>query len=102
MTADEARAVFLALPGAQEGEHHGHPDFRVRNKIFATLWPSKSCAVLRLPPELADAFAAEDPSNRRIVSRIGDMGWLEVLLADVSVKEFRSLAEVAIEQRKQR
>jgi hypothetical protein len=25
------------LPGALESAHHGHPDFRVEKKIFATL-----------------------------------------------------------------
>lgn len=38
MTADEARALALALPDAVEQDHHGRPSFRVRGKIFATLW----------------------------------------------------------------
>ena len=36
MTAEEARALALALPGAQERAHHGFPSFRTR-RIFATL-----------------------------------------------------------------
>jgi hypothetical protein len=37
MTPDEFRRLALALPEAVESEHMGHPDFRVRKKIFATL-----------------------------------------------------------------
>ncbi len=39
MTADEFRKLALALPEATESAHMSHPDFRVRNKIFATLGP---------------------------------------------------------------
>ena len=38
VTADEARALALALPEAVEQDHHGKPSFRVGAKIFATLW----------------------------------------------------------------
>ena len=31
------RRTALRLPEATEGAHMGHPDFRVRNKIFASL-----------------------------------------------------------------
>ena len=38
VTAAEARAIALSLPEAVEQDHHGHPSFRVRGRIFATLW----------------------------------------------------------------
>ena len=38
VSADEARALALALPEAVEQDHHGKPSFRVGGKIFATLW----------------------------------------------------------------
>ncbi len=38
MTADEFRFLALELPEAVESSHMCHPDFRVRGKIFATLW----------------------------------------------------------------
>jgi len=37
MTPEMFRELALQLPGASEGEHHGHADFRVGGKIFATL-----------------------------------------------------------------
>jgi hypothetical protein len=51
MTADDFRRLALALPEASEASHMGHPDFRVRNKIFATLWPKEGRGVVMLTPE---------------------------------------------------
>ncbi len=41
MTADEFRKLALELPEASESAHMDHPDFRVRDKIFATLGPDE-------------------------------------------------------------
>jgi len=38
VTAADARAIALSLPEAVEQDHHGRPSFRVRGRIFATLW----------------------------------------------------------------
>ena len=51
MTANDFRRLALALPEASEASHMGHPDFRVRNKIFATLWPKEVRGVVMLTPE---------------------------------------------------
>jgi hypothetical protein len=51
MTADDFRRLALALPEASEASHMGHPDFRVQNKIFATLWPNEGRGVVMLTPE---------------------------------------------------
>ncbi len=48
MTPDDARRIALSMPEALESAHMGHPDFRVRGKIFATLWPDKDRAVVKL------------------------------------------------------
>ena len=39
VTVDGFRKLALALPEAEERAHMGHPDFRVRGKIFATVPP---------------------------------------------------------------
>ena len=40
----------------------GHPDFRVRNKIFATLsWPDESVGMVKLRPQQQKEFVAEAP-----------------------------------------
>jgi hypothetical protein len=51
MTVDDFRRLALALPEATEAAHMAHPDFRVRNKIFATLWPEEGRGVVMLTPE---------------------------------------------------
>ena len=51
MTIDDFRRLALALPEATEAAHMAHPDFRVRNKIFATLWPKEGRGVVMLTPE---------------------------------------------------
>jgi hypothetical protein len=51
MTADDFRRLALALSEATEAAHMGHPDFRVQNKIFATLWPDEGRGVVLLTPE---------------------------------------------------
>jgi hypothetical protein len=38
-----------------------HPDFRLNNRIFATLRPEKGCGVLKLTPEQQSAFIADQP-----------------------------------------
>ncbi|MFZ0503954.1 MAG: MmcQ/YjbR family DNA-binding protein [Chthoniobacterales bacterium] len=40
--------LALSLPEAVEGEHMNQPDFRVRNRIFATLWPNQNRGVVKL------------------------------------------------------
>src|SRR5918994_7977033 len=46
VSPEEARADALALPEAVEQDHHGRPSFRVRGKIFATLWSDERMNVM--------------------------------------------------------
>jgi hypothetical protein len=46
LDADQARELALALPEAGEQDHHGRPSFRVRGKIFATLWDPEHMNVM--------------------------------------------------------
>ena len=63
MTPDDFRRIALALPGAEESSHMGSPDFRVGNRIFATLAAqSKGYGNLMLSPDLQAEFAAEQPN----------------------------------------
>jgi hypothetical protein len=52
MTPNQFRRLALALPGAIEGAHMGHADFRVGAKIFATLGaPDAGWGVVLLKPD---------------------------------------------------
>jgi hypothetical protein len=49
MTIDDFRQLALALPETVESAHMDHPDFRVRNKIFATLgYPDKGWGMVNV------------------------------------------------------
>ena len=52
VTAQQARELALALPEAVEQDHHGRPSFRVRGKIFATLWSDEALNVMPGEPEI--------------------------------------------------
>ncbi len=49
LSPDEARRLALALPRATEQDHHGRPSFRVRGRIFATLWDEQHMNVMLEP-----------------------------------------------------
>ena len=56
------RRLALSLPGAVESSHMNHPDFRLNNRIFATLSAQeKGCGVLKLTLEQQSAFIADQP-----------------------------------------
>jgi hypothetical protein len=63
MTAADFRALALSLPEAVESAHMGHPDFRVRGKIFATLgFPGDDWGMVKLKPEQQDHFVGMQPT----------------------------------------
>jgi hypothetical protein len=90
MTPDEFRRLALALPGAVEGEHMHHPDFRANGRIFATLLPDGERGMVKVSPLrqrelLCDherAFAAGSGAW-------GRQGCTLVRLADVSAAVLR-------------
>jgi YjbR len=51
MTPNGFRKLALAFDDATEGTHMGHPDFRVKGKIFATLHADNTHGMVRLTPE---------------------------------------------------
>ncbi len=61
MTAEEFRSLALSLPAAAEDAHMGHPDFRVRGKIFATLGPDEDWAMVKLTPDQQAALVRAEP-----------------------------------------
>jgi hypothetical protein len=61
MTENQFRRLALSFPGAVESAHMGHPDFRVGGKIFATLWPARGWAMVRLPIDQQEMFVKAVP-----------------------------------------
>lgn len=86
MTADDFRRIALALPGAHESSHCGAADFRVDNRIFATLaHASEGFGNLMLSPELQADFVADLPEVFLAVhGGWGRAGVTHIVLADAS------------------
>jgi hypothetical protein len=62
MTTNEFRKLALGLPETVESSHMGHPDFRVRKRIFASLgYPGPGWGVVKLTSIQQEWFTREQP-----------------------------------------
>ena len=62
MTAEQFRKLVLSFPDTEERAHHGHPDFRVGGKIFATLGhPDQTHGMVQVTPEQQAEFLHDHP-----------------------------------------
>ena len=95
MNAADVRQIVAQFPGSEEGAHHGHPDFRVRKKIFATLSEKEDRAALRLTHLEARELARAHPQMVRLVSDREPYGWVSVLLEAFDADAFADLLEEA-------
>lgn len=92
LDAATARNIALSMPEAEERQHHEHPDFRVKNKIFATLWPKEARAVVKLSlPEQKNLLK----SSPRVFSTNAwsRQGWTNVHLKHITAERFRDVVE---------
>jgi hypothetical protein len=63
MSVDEFRRMALSFPEAEESAHMGHPDFRVRGKIFATLgYPADGWGMVALSATDQQLLVAAQPA----------------------------------------
>lgn len=56
------RRIALALDGATEGAHMGHPDFRVDTRIFASLHDDNQFGMVKLTPDQQASFIEDHPA----------------------------------------
>jgi hypothetical protein len=96
MTPTAFRRIALALPGAVEGAHMGHPDFRVNDRVFASIHPDPVFAMVKLTPDEQERFLSEHPATFSPENGAwGRAGCTRVLLASAdedSVGEAMTLA----------
>ncbi|MBA3652092.1 MAG: MmcQ/YjbR family DNA-binding protein [Chthoniobacterales bacterium] len=99
MTAAQFRALALGLPETVESSHCDHPDFRVRNRIFATLgYPDARCGMVKLTPDQQRALLDSAPQSfRPAAGAWGRSGSTVVLLSAVNVVALRPLLRQAWE-----
>lgn len=62
MTADDFRRLALGMPGAIEGAHMGHPDFRANGRIFASLHTRDTFGMVKLSPGEQREFMRRSPA----------------------------------------
>jgi hypothetical protein len=95
MTPDEFRTMALALPEAEEKSHFGKADFRVRNRIFASL-PDTVTGVVKLTPEQQEMMiAAESRIFSPASGAWGRQGWTRVALVRLTKTTARSALSAA-------
>ena len=61
MRENDFRRIALGMEGAVEGAHMGHPDFRVHNRIFATLHDDREFGMAALTPDQQEQFMRVHP-----------------------------------------
>ena len=61
VTKSQFRKFALSLPETKEMMHMSHPDFRVRGKIFATIWPDDNFGMVKLTPAEQAILVQTDP-----------------------------------------
>ena len=91
------RRLALSFPEASEAAHMGHPDFRVRDKIFASLGtPDGSWGTVKLTPEQQGVLNEAEPAMfKPAAGAWGRRGWTRVDLAAVDADTLRSALAMA-------
>ena len=102
MSSSRFRRVALALPGAIEGAHQGHADFRVGKRIFATLgYPDDDWGMVKLTPEQQSMLVEAEPEIfRPVPGGWGKHGSTNVRLAKADATTLQSALDDGVEQRR--
>jgi len=99
MTPDQFRRLAIDAPGAEEHEHHHHPDFRITGKVFATLgFPDETRAMVKLTPEQQREFVHDYPEVfSPSAGKWGEQGCTSVALR----KATKAIMQPAVEAARQ-
>jgi hypothetical protein len=97
MTADQFRKLALSFTGAIESAHMGHPDFRIKGKIFATLgYPDEKHGMVRVTPAQQSRFRKKAPGVfHPCAGAWGQRGATSVHLASAKVALVRAALEAS-------
>lgn len=96
MTADDFRDIVLALDGAVEGAHMGHPDFRANGRVFASLHSADRFGMVKLAPDEQAVLLRDHPESfEPSAGAWGRQGCTNVVLATASRPAVRAAARLA-------
>ena len=95
MTREEFRRAALAFPEAGEQETWGHPTFRVRGKMFATLSAENDAATVKASREAQAALVGSEPGTFSVPAYVGQHGWVGIRLERVDPEEAVELLDEA-------
>ena len=97
MTPAAFRKLALALEGATEGAHGGHPDFRAGGKVFASLgYPGAEWGMVKLAPEQQQMLVSVEPKMFVPVKGTwGLRGATSVRLAEADARTMHSALTMA-------
>jgi hypothetical protein len=95
VTGDEFRRAALGFPEAAEQETWGHPTFRVRGKMFASLSTEGDAATVKASREAQAALVGSEPETFSVPAYVGQHGWVGIRLDRVDPEEARELLDEA-------
>ena len=91
MTEDDFRETALALDGAIEGSHMGHPDFRANGRVFASLHGNDTTGMVALTPAQQAVFVCDHPKGfEPATGAWGRQGYTKVTLRPAKLPAVRS------------
>ena len=99
MTSEGFRKLALSFAHTEERAHMNHPDFRVGNKIFATMgYPRPGWAMVKLTPDEQAAFVRMEPEIFvPVKGKWGEQGCTNVILARATRPPVRAALKTAYE-----
>ncbi|HEX5175730.1 MAG TPA: MmcQ/YjbR family DNA-binding protein [Chthoniobacteraceae bacterium] len=99
MTATQFRRLVLSLPEVTESSHFDHPDFRFRNRIFATLgYPAQGWGMIKLSREQQNELLRRAPEVfRPAAGAWGRSGSTVVLLSGITAAVLQPIVRQAWE-----
>jgi hypothetical protein len=95
VSGDDVRRIALSFPEAREQETWGHPTFRVRDKMFATMATDGTSASLKASREAQAALVGSEPETFSVAPYVGQHGWVTVDLRRVDPEEMAELLDEA-------
>jgi hypothetical protein len=91
----DLRKLALSLPDAVEKETWGHPTFRVRDKMFASMASDGTSGTVKSTLDEQRALTQMHPDAFFVPAYVGQHGWIGIQLDRVDPDELRELVTEA-------